>query len=73
MAQAAEDTLTGSTDALLLSRHSPAQLMVTSSSMAKDGLAGKSFPRLQHVLYPEISGKKPRILQHLFQLNLPSN
>lgn len=53
MAQAAEATMKGSTEALFLSRHSPAQLMAT--SRAEDVLAGKSHPRLQHVLYPEIS------------------
>lgn len=55
---AAEDTMKGSADALLLSRHCPAQLMATSSSMTKDGLAGKSCPQLHHVLYLEISGNK---------------
>lgn len=44
MAQAAEATMKGSTEALFLSRHSPAQLMAT--SRAEDVLAGKSHPRL---------------------------
>lgn len=62
----------GSTDALLLSRHCPAQLMAIISCMAKDGL-GKSRPCLQHVLYPEIPRNKtnsatPLPIQFAFQL-----
>lgn len=73
MAQAAEATMKGSTEALLLSRHSPAQLMAT--SRAEGVLAGKSHPWLQHVLYPEISWNKtnsatPLTIKFAFQLRM---